>query len=160
MKAHQKKIAGIIATIIIALCTWGYDAFLSVEAPAVEQLVSTPKLDISKIWSRGRSGSAAANATYHFEKHGKEFGFQTEEQYVAAAVEFTSNPPKGVMQNRQSDGDFAFYNPKTAEYAVKTKRGLIRTYFRLNPYVHGYSSNTEYFNAQATRGVKRPANDN
>ncbi len=159
MKTHQKKIAGVIATIIIALCTWGYDEFLSMEKPAVEQVVST-KLDTSKIWSRGRGMNAANNATNHFKKHGKEFGFKTEEEYVAAAVAFTSHPPPEVMQNRQSDGDFAFYNPQTAEYAVKSKRGFIRTYFKLNPYIHGYDSNTEYFNAQATRESKRPANDN
>lgn len=118
------------------------------------------KFDISRIWTRGPTGNAAENATKHFKKHGHEFGFKTESEYVAAAVAFTTNPPQGVMQNIQRDGDTAFYNPKTAEYAVKSKRGFIRTYFKLDPKIHGYKSNTDYFNAQARVGNPPPANDN
>lgn len=151
---HRRKISGIIATLIIALFTWGYDHFISVEnTPASTQQVQT--LQIEKIWTRGRQMSAAENAAQHFRKHGQEFGFKTEAEYVAAAVAFTTNPPADVMQNIQKDGDTAFYNPKTAEYAVKSKRGLIRTYFKLDPKIHGFQSNIDYFNAQAN-----PANDN
>ena len=43
---------------------------------------------------------------------------------------------------------------------VKTRSGYIRTYFRLNPRIHGYASNTDYFNAQAKVGMPPSANDN
>lgn len=155
--SHKRKISGVIAAIIIALLTWGYDHFISVQNQNIPLEQTTSALpDLSRVWTRGRSGDAASNAAQHFQKHGKEFGFRTEQEYVAAAVAFTSSPSKDIMQNKQHDGDTAFYNPKTAEYAVKTKRGLIRTYFKLDPKIHGFKSNTDYFNAQA----RPPANDN
>lgn len=156
---HRRKISGIIATLIIALFTWGYDHFVSVQnTPAPSPQVQT--IQIEKIWTRGRQMSSAQNAAQHFKKHGHEFGFKTEAEYVAAAVAFTTNPPADVLQNIQKDGDTAFYNPKTAEYAVKSKRGLIRTYFKLDPKIHGFQSNTDYFNAQAAGRQQQPANDN
>ena len=161
---HRRKISGIIAALIIALFSWGYDHFLSGQttlAPISQsQTVIESNFDLSKVWTRGRQMSGAENARHHFQKHGQEFGFKTEAEYVAAAVAFTTNPSDAVMQNRQKDGDTAFYNPKTAEYAVKSKHGLIRTYFKLDPKIHGFQSNTDYFNAQAAGKQQRPANDN
>jgi hypothetical protein len=158
MRHRRKKLSGIIATLIIALFAWGYDHFVSVQnTPLPTQQVQT--IQIEKIWTRGRQMSAAENARHHFQKHGVEFGFRTEEEYIAAAIKFTTEPlPDGVLKNIQKDNDTAYYNPKTAEYAVKSKKGLIRTYFKLNPKIHGYATNTEYFNAHAKVGVG--ANDN
>lgn len=163
---HNKRISGAIAALLIALFTWGYDHFVTgadknLSSQTVPtQAIETAPLDMSKIWTRGRQMSAAANATQHFKKHGKEFGFKTEAEYVSAAISFTNQTPPAVMQNKQRDGDTAFYNPKSAEYAVKSKRGLIRTYFKLDPKIHGFQSNTDYFNAQAYGKAKSSANDN
>lgn len=161
MKSRQKKISGVIAALIIALFTWGYDYFVAEQGSSTPiQTIQTANVNMSKIWTRGRHTSAAENATQHFIKHGKEFGFKTEAEYVTAAIDFTTKPSADVMQNIQRDGDTAFYNPKSAEYAVKSKRGLIRTYFKLDPKIHGFQSNTDYFNAQANGRSKPPANDN
>ena len=161
---QRTKISGVIAALIIALFTWGYDYFVAeqgVSLPAAQTEISqAANVNMSKIWTRGRHTSSAENATQHFIKHGKEFGFKTEAEYVAAAIDFTTKPSADVMQNIQRDGDTAFYNPKSAEYAVKSKRGLIRTYFKLDPKIHGFQSNTDYFNAQASGTPKPPANDN
>ena len=151
----------LIASAFIALITFGADMFFSAKEKVIEKVASVEIYDTSRIWSRGPTGDAAVNATKHFKKHGRDFGFKTEQEYVAAAVKFTTEPLfPGVMTNIQKDNDVAFYNPRTAEYAVKSKSGYIRTYFRLNPRIHGYTSNTDYFNAQAKVGAQPPANDN
>lgn len=167
------KFVALIAFVILAFVGVGAERFGNSSSPGVfrqsdsnfvlggiaqidEGVSDSASIDTSRIWSRGAAGNAEENATSHFKKHGKEFGFRTEDEYVAAAVAFTTNLSPDVMQNIQRDGDTAFYNPKTAEYAVKSKRGLIRTYFKLDPKIHGFKSNTDYFNAQA----RAPANDN
>lgn len=151
----------LIGSIFIALIIFGADRFYSSDRNAQETVQSVTVYDTSLIWSRGPSGDAAVNATKHFKKHGRDFGFKTEQEYVAAAVKFTTEPlSPDVLTNIQKDNDIAFYNPRTAEYAVKTRSGYIRTYFRLNPRIHGFASNTDYFNAQAKVGAPPPANDN
>ena len=149
-----------IGCAFLALVTFGVDSFFA-DKTIVEKPANVEVYDTYRIWSRGPSGNAAENATKHFKKHGRDFGFKTEQEYVAAAVKFTTEPlHPDVLTNIQKDNDIAFYNPKTAEYAVKSKSGFIRTYFRLNPRIHGYASNTDYFNAQAKVGAQPPANDN
>lgn len=163
---HNKRISGIVAALLIALFTWGYDHFVSGKdqnlssASVPSEVVEAAPLEISKIWTRGRQMSAAENAAQHFKKHGHEFGFKTQEEYVIAAIAFTTSSSPDILHNTQRDGDMAFYNPKSAEYAVKSKKGLIRTYFKLDPKIHGYQSNTDYFNAQASGKAKASANDN
>ncbi len=159
----NKKTVTLIVSVILALFAVGIDRFAnnsySISPLQVEKSVNF--YDTSRIWSRGPTGDAAENATHHFKKHGHEFGFISEQEYVAAAVKFTTEPlAVGVLKNIQKDNDVAFYNPKTAEYAVKSKKGFIRTYFKLNPHIHGYASNTEYFNAHAKVGSQPPVNDN
>lgn len=169
----NKKLPTIIASVIVLLAAFAVEKFVPQNNVTQNSSYSQTYLhnegginrvdevyDTSRIWSRGVKGNAAGNATYHFNKHAHEFGFKTEQEYVAAAVRFTSEPLlPNVITNIQRDSDVAYYNPKTAEYAVKTKRGFIRTYFKLNPKIHGYATNTEYFNAQAKVGSPPPEND-
>jgi hypothetical protein len=160
----NKKIIALIASLILAVGVVGAEKFSNSPYPnplPQGEREQAEVYDTSRIWSRGPTGNAAENATNHFKKHGAEFGFKSEQEYVAAAVKFSTEPlADGVLKNIQKDGDTAFYNPKTAEYAVKSRRGFIRTYFKLNPQIHGYASNTDYFNAQAKVGSQPPANDN
>lgn len=153
---------GIVVLALLSLFSYGAE---HLSAPHSNPLPQGEKesvfYDTSRIWTKGPTGDAAENATHHFKKHGAEFGFKTEQEYVAAAVNFTTEPlPAGVLKNIQKDDDIAYYNPKTSEYAVKSKRGFIRTYFKLNPKIHGYATNTEYFNAHAKVGAGAVANDN
>jgi pyocin large subunit-like protein len=158
---NNNKPSFVVVAIILAILAFGVERFYSASNSANENISNPVVYDTSRIWSRGPSGNAALNATKHFKKHGRDFGFKTEQEYVAAAVKFTTEPLSAdVLVNIQKDNDIAFYNPLTAEYAVKTKSGYIRTYFRLNPRIHGYASNTDYFNAQAGVGNPPVANDN
>ncbi|HOO51471.1 MAG TPA: hypothetical protein PLK94_09320 [Alphaproteobacteria bacterium] len=102
-------------------------------------------------WSETRDLSSAENATHHFEKHGKEFDFHNEKSYIQAANDFVTNPPEGTLTVQQVDGDHVFYHPQKNWFAVVSYKGQIRTFYRLDPKIHGYKSNTEYFNAQASR---------
>lgn len=51
----------------------------------------------------------------------------------------------------QGDGDQVSYNPDANLFAVVTRDGKIRTFFRPDPAIHGYDTNLDYFNAQAGR---------
>lgn len=102
-------------------------------------------------WSSTRDMSSAENAHHHFEKHGKEFDFHNEKSYIQAANDFVTHPPDGTLTVKQVDGDQVFYHPQKNWFAVVSYKGQIRTFYRLDPKIHGYKSNTEYFNAQANR---------
>jgi pyocin large subunit-like protein len=157
----KKKAIILAVSVLIALATFGAEWFSFADVKVQDETAQSAIYDTSRIWSRGPTGNASENATKHFKKHGRDFGFKTEQDYVAAAVKFTSEPlSPDIMTNIQKDNDMAFYNPRTGEYAVKSKAGFIRTYFRLNPRIHGYASNTDYFNAQAKVGSQPKANDN
>jgi|GEM_PF-2596136 len=162
-KSGYQKFLGLFLLVLLYVVTYRTDLFKvePVNLYSESNVLQTNSLDTSRIWTRGPMGNAVENATKHFQKHGHEFGFKTEQEYVAAAVKFTTEPlPTAVLKNIQRDGDVAFYNPKTAEYGVRSKNGYIRTYFKLNPRIHGYKTNTDYFNAQAKIGSTPPANDN
>lgn len=103
------------------------------------------------IWSAGEERNAQANASQHFRKHGAEFGFRTEAEYIAAAHAFIEDPPHDTLQTVQRDGDVVFYNPRLNYFAVMDKKGAPRTFFRLDPKKHGYKTNMDYFEAQKAR---------
>ena len=100
------------------------------------------------IWTSTRDLDAAENALRHFRKHGHEFGFTTVDEYVAAATRFLKDPPSGTQTKKQKDGDTVRFRASTGEFAVMNRRGVPRTYFRLDPAIHGFPDNQAYFDAQ------------
>jgi len=124
---------------------------VNVNAPQLESAdqnqVSPPETK-SKIWTSTRELTAEENAAQHFRKHGDEFPFSSQSEYVAAAIKFVSVPPEGTRTVVQSDGDHVYYNEKLNYFAVTNRRGVLRTFFRPDPRIHGYPSNLEYFRAQ------------
>lgn len=81
----------------------------------------------------------------HANRHGPRLGLTSQSAYEAGAKNFLDNPPKGTLTARRADGDIVRYNPKTDEYGVKTKDGLIRTYFKPDPTKNKRASNKDYF---------------
>ena len=65
----------------------------------------------------GPQFAAPALLTAHFKKHGEEMGFVNESDYLAAA------------QTLIGRTDTLYFRGETGEFAVKTERGIIRTYF-------------------------------
>lgn len=64
----------------------------------------------------------------HYEKHGKDMGFSSAEEYEAAAAKVVTAPD--VLHKTESeDGDDVYYIESTNEFVVVSKDGYIRTYF-------------------------------
>jgi RHS repeat-associated protein len=93
--------------------------------------------------------SNSNNLSDHFKKHGAEFGYTNESEYLKGAQDFIETKGnEGVLSNVRTNGDTIIYNPNTNEFAVVSKDGTISTYFRPDPTIHGYDTNLDYYNAQ------------
>jgi pyocin large subunit-like protein len=64
----------------------------------------------------------------HFEKHGRDMGFTSTEEYLAAANEVVYNTAS--LHKKQSDGDDVYFLQETDDLVVVSTDGYIRTYFR------------------------------
>ena len=100
--------------------------------------------------SKGNSGNSTADIDYtfrndnlldsHYEKHGEEMGFESPEEYEAAANRVIDD--EDVLHKIEAeDGDDVYYLERTNEFVVVSKDGYIRTYFYPNDGI-------EYFNRQ------------
>lgn len=85
----------------------------------------------------------------HFRRHGADFGLSNPPDYEAQAARFLAGrPSQGILEIVRTNGDIVRYNTSTNEFGIITQDGIIRTYFKPDPAVHGYPSNMEYFYAQ------------
>ena len=76
----------------------------------------------------------------HYEKHGKEMGFASAEEYEKAAAA-VPNHPDVLHKIEKEDGDDVYYIEATNEFVVVSTDGYIRTYF--NP-----DRGIDYYNKQ------------
>ena len=76
----------------------------------------------------------------HYEKHGKEMGFSSAEEYEKAAKEVVLNPAS-LHKLEEEDKDDVYYLEISNEFVVVSPDGYIRTYF--NP-----SDGIDYYNRQ------------
>ncbi len=74
----------------------------------------------------------------HYEKHGIEMGFASEEEYEAAASAVITNPD-ALHKKEQEDNDQVYYVEETNEFAVLSDDGYIRTYFYPNAGINYYN---------------------
>ena len=69
----------------------------------------------------------------HYLKHGSQFGQITEEQYLEGARALLDASPGGdVLEKIRQNGDIEHFRVSSGEFAVMTKRGRIRTYYKTN----------------------------
>jgi pyocin large subunit-like protein len=67
----------------------------------------------------------------HFLKHGYQFGQITQEQYLQGAQALLDAEAEGdILEKIRQNGDIEHFRVSTGEFAVMTKRGRIRTYFK------------------------------
>lgn len=66
--------------------------------------------------------------TEHFQKHGAEFPYVTEEEYLLGANNVIQNP-SALHKLEAEDGDDVYYVESTREFVVVSTDGYIRTYF-------------------------------
>ncbi len=99
---------------------------------------------------QGSNGFSNSNSlSDHFNKHGAEFGYTNESEYLKGAQDFIGTKGnEGVLSKVRANGDTVIYNPNTNEFAVVTKDGTIVTYFKPDTTIHGYETNLDYYNAQ------------
>ena len=64
----------------------------------------------------------------HYEKHGREMGFSSAEEYEKAASAVV-NDPNALHKTEKEDGDDVYYIERTNEFVVVSTDGYIRTYF-------------------------------
>ncbi len=76
--------------------------------------------------------------TEHFEKHGDEFPYDTEEAYLQGANNVINNPD-ALHKLEEEDGDDVYFVEDTNEFVVVSTDGYIRTYF---------IADIDYFNRQ------------
>lgn len=79
---------------------------------------------------------ASGQLEAHYLKHGDQFGQITQEQYLQGARALLDAPAGGdVLEKIRPNGDIKRFRVSTGEFAVMTKRGRIRTYFKTD---YGY----------------------
>ncbi len=76
----------------------------------------------------------------HFEKHGRDMGFSSAEEYEKAAAKAAADP-NALHKTESDDGDDVYYIEATNEFVVVSTDGFIRTYFLPD-------SGIRYFNKQ------------
>ena len=64
----------------------------------------------------------------HFEKHGREMGFASADEYEVAAAAVVNNP-QSLHKIEAEDGDDVYYLEATNEFVIVSTRGYIRTYY-------------------------------
>lgn len=76
----------------------------------------------------------------HYEKHGKDMGYDSAKSYEKAASAVVTNPDS-LHKKEAEDGDDVYYLEDSNEFVIVAKDGFIRTYF--NP-----EDGLEYYNRQ------------
>jgi hypothetical protein len=71
---------------------------------------------------------APGQLEHHFQKHGAEMGFSSQDDYLRAAQALVQGGP-GVETYRRG-GDTLFFRESTGEFAVVSDRNVLRTYFK------------------------------
>lgn len=76
--------------------------------------------------------------TEHFIKHGAEFPYATEEEYLMGANNVIGNP-NALHKLEAEDGDDVYYVESTNEFVIVSTDGYIRTYFKPNGGIDYYN---------------------
>lgn len=141
----KRKISLLLAIVmIISLCGCGlveleYSAEENITTAVSEEYVT----DDNTSYSEGHIDYNFRSDYYldqHYDKHGKEMGFASPEEYEEAACEVINNP-EALHKFEAEDNDEVFYIEATNEFVVLSTDGYIRTYFEP-------SAGIDYFNRQ------------
>jgi len=73
----------------------------------------------------------------HYEKHGKDMGFEDAKSYEKAASDVI-NDPRALHKTEAEDGDDVYYIEETNDFVILSSDGYIRTYFWPNDGIKYY----------------------
>ena len=110
-------------------------ALIGIAAPVCLSLSATAVLAADSIQNEDQlpqaGNFAPGQLEAHYLKHGDQLGYNNQEQYLQGAQALL-NAPQGndVLQKIRPNGDVQRYRPSSGEFAVMTKSGRIRTYFK------------------------------
>jgi hypothetical protein len=106
----------------------GGGALASASSAAAADAPQPVKLVEGKpMWADNRRHSAADNAEYQFEHHGKELGARNLDDFLVKAHHFVNAPPAGTLTLTRGNGDKLLYDPKTGLFGVVRSDGAPRT---------------------------------
>ncbi len=120
------------------------------ESAAVSQDVTQGENSASYSFQEASSAASVYETSYkfrnesllnqHYEKHGRDMGFKSAEEYEQAAAAVPNNP-NVLHKTEKEDGDDVYYVENTNEFVIISTDGYIRTYF--NP-----DLGIDYYNKQ------------
>ena len=113
-------------------------ASLPTEAAETQQNTTTTQTTTTQTTNWTTTAAQTPRADYqfrkysmlesHYYKHGIDMGFDSPEEYLAAANAVIANPD-ALTKTEKEDGDTVFYVEATNEFVVLSTDGYIRTYF-------------------------------
>ncbi len=113
-------------------------ASLPTEAAETQQTTTTTQTTTTQETTWTTTAAQTPRADYqfrkysmlesHYYKHGIDMGFDSPEEYLAAANAVIANPD-ALTKTEKEDGDTVFYVETTNEFVVLSTDGYIRTYF-------------------------------
>lgn len=80
----------------------------------------------------------------HFKKHGSKIGASSAQNYHEMAEYFT----KFQVPKLGKDGRLYYYCEVKDLFAVKDLNGPFRTFFKPDPFEHGFNTNMEYYKSK------------
>ena len=121
-------------------------AFSQVSSPPA----SHPPSQIPPSITRPDIGFATSQKLHnHFQKHGKEFGKISKEEYLRRAQELRDRPAGGeVLEAIRRDGVITRFDRKSGAFVAYNPDATIRTFFKPN-------DGEKYFRRQARRNPNR-----
>lgn len=129
------SLAEVIAPIASQSASASTEASITVESSEPEVISSEPTVLQTSYKFRNKN-----LLDQHYEKHGREMGFASAEEYEKAAAA-VPNHPDVLHKIEKEDGDNVYYIEATNEFVIISTDGYIRTYF--NP-----DRGIDYFNKQ------------
>jgi hypothetical protein len=123
----------------------------AIEPPAKPAATQTP----NTAPARNVKGFASEEqAQLHFQKHGKEFGNITQEEYIARARELLSSEVGDDIKGYTAEDGWVYrYNEKTNEFAKATADGNIWTFYKPK---RGAAEWEYQYNVRRLKGVGKP----
>ena len=117
---------GVVGTVTDAETTIPQEATVVVEEQIqAESIVVQEEQYVSEITYSFRNEKLLND---HYEKHGKEMGFDSAKSYEAAANEVINNP-NSLHRIEEEDGDDVYYLEESNGFVIVSIDGYIRTFF-------------------------------